>query len=149
MILKRYTIDVYDTEDTPQTTIPIQFPGLQNWNFNQTEQQATPENQKENVEQEIANEGEQAEIQNEITGRTIPDLIDKYLNSYELIVVFLLLGFVISIGKFEDITDIWRPLVIGISLSVCWGVIKLIKWIMTKKNNKQFSTPPPPSPGCG
>lgn len=136
MILTRYTIDVYDTEENPQTNVPIQFPGLPNWNLKLPDLQATPTNQEEFADEDIENEGERPDQQNEITGRTIPDLIDKYLNNPELIVVFFLLGFVISIGKFEDFSDIWRPLVIGASLSVCWGLIKLIKWLISRKKNR-------------
>lgn len=132
MAVKRLMIELDDYPDTDrQTSPPSNFLTREETLSVSRSKTDIPARQPDYQQAEPAGMLEAGPTK-EIVGRTLADLIDKFMNRPEFMATALLfLAFLISVSKIQTVDDLWIPLSIGAALNVVWfgslGIRKLFR----------------------
>jgi hypothetical protein len=135
MAIKRLTIELDDLPDTAKaTSLPAPLTGKAQTLPVEREKTSTPEQQADYQQPEIPGQKQDSAIRSETIGRTPADLVFAFVNRPEFMATTLtFLSFLISVGKFQHVNDVWIPVVISAILNGVWFGIVVLKRLFISK----------------
>jgi hypothetical protein len=135
MAIKRFTIELDDLPDTARaTSLPAALTREVQTLPIEREKTSTPEQQADYQQPEIPGQKQDVTVRTETIGRTPADLVFAFVNRPEFMATTLtFLSFLISIGKFQQVNDVWIPVVTSAILNSVWfGIVGLKRLFLSK-----------------
>lgn len=136
MAIKRVTIELDDTPDTGNRTLPPpSLIGPEKALPADREKTDTPAQQEVYKKEEAEMRAQDTGVKVETIGRTPADLVVAFINRPEFMAfVLTFLAFLIFVVKLQQLSDFWFPLVTAGIFNAIWFGVRMLIRIFTKKS---------------